>query len=297
MLETASDSLQVSSFTLNLTDITNVDLEHLHALSMSVGWPHRAEDWQFLREFGHGIAALDDIGRVLGSAMWFPYDADFATVGMVITSPRLQAKGAGQWLMERVLSRVDDRDLGLSATHAARRLYSSLNFKAEAIVYQCQGEAQEPPVFPISSDTLLRPLNPDELPQVTELDETAFGADRGPLLKRLLSHSQSVALIRNGRIKAFSFCRPFGRGHVIGPIVAATDEDAIAVVRPHVAAHKGTFLRIDTREKRGSFFGFLAHCGLSVFDTVTTMSLGRKWPPTAEGDAPKSYGLASHTLG
>jgi hypothetical protein len=92
---TASGSMQLDSFKLELTDIAKVDLRKLHALSMSVGWPHRAEDWQFLVEFGRGIAALDAIGRVLGSAMWFPYGDDFATMGMVITSPRLQANGAG----------------------------------------------------------------------------------------------------------------------------------------------------------------------------------------------------------
>ncbi|UVC12265.1 GNAT family N-acetyltransferase (plasmid) [Rhizobium sp. TH2] len=295
--ESASDSLQVSSFRLRLADIADVDLKHLHTLSIGVGWPHRAEDWQFLREVGKGVVAIDDIGRVLGSAMWFAYDTDFATVGMVITSPRLQAKGAGQWLMGHVRSRLDDRDLGLNATHAARRLYLSMNFKPEAIVYQCQGEAQDPPAFLSASDIVLRPIGPEELDTIADLDEIAFGANRRPLLEKLLSQSRSIALLRDGRIAAFSLCRPFGRGHVIGPVVAETDDDAIAVIRGHIIEHKGAFLRLDTREKKGPFFRFLDDCGLSVFDTVTSMSLGRKRPAVAQGASTKIYGLASHTLG
>ncbi|TGU31125.1 N-acetyltransferase, partial [bacterium M00.F.Ca.ET.152.01.1.1] len=95
--------------------------------SLSVGWPHRAEDWQFLRETGQGFVALDEIGRVLGSAMWFAHGAGLATVGMVITSPRLQTLGAAQWLMKRVFDRIPGCDLRLNATRAARRLYLSLD--------------------------------------------------------------------------------------------------------------------------------------------------------------------------
>ena len=299
MTPTASGSMQLDSFKLELTDIAKVDLEKLHALSISVGWPHRAEDWQFLLEFGHGIAALDSIGRVLGSAMWFPYGDDFATIGMVITSPRLQAKGAGQWFMEHLFRQVGDRSLGLSATHAARRLYLSLNFQPEAIVYQCQGEALAPPVVPLPAGSSLRPMDSTDLAAVAALDETAFGTDRSALHERLLARSKGVVLVRDGQIAAFSLCRRFGRGHVIGPVVAANDADAVAVVRPHVAEHVGSFLRLDTREKRGDFADFLGKCGLSVFDTVTSMSLGCTWPPSVHEDASmaRTYGLASHTLG
>ncbi|TIU57652.1 MAG: GNAT family N-acetyltransferase, partial [Mesorhizobium sp.] len=122
---------------MRIADIEDVELERLHALSLSVGWPHRAEDWQFLRGSGQGFVALDEIGRVLGSAMWFGHGSGFATVGMVITSPRLQTLGAGQWLMKRVFEKVGGRDLRLNATRAARRLYLSLDFQPEKTVYQC----------------------------------------------------------------------------------------------------------------------------------------------------------------
>src|SRR4051812_25142086 len=98
------ESRVVDVFELQLADIDSVDPAKLLALSIAVQWPHRAEDWQFLRSIGRGVVALDEIGRVLGSAMWFPYSDGFAAVGMVITSPRLQALGTGQWLMKRVMA-------------------------------------------------------------------------------------------------------------------------------------------------------------------------------------------------
>ncbi|WP_434730201.1 GNAT family N-acetyltransferase [Rhizobium binae] len=295
-----SESRFVDSFETRISDIDSVDIDKLHALSMSVAWPHRREDWQFLREFGQGIAAVDEIGRILGSAMWFPYDGRFATIGMVVTSPRLQANGAGQWLMGHALDQVAGRNLGLNATRAARRLYLSLGFVQEAPVFQCQGEAILPPDVELPPGAEVRGAEADDLEAIATLDRLAFGADRRLLLSRLLANSKGVVLIRAGRIEAFSLCRRFGRGHVIGPVVAGNDADAIAVVHPHAIEHAGAFLRLDTREKGGTFADFLSRCGLPIFDIVTTMSLGYPWLPVPGRRGthePKTYALVSQALG
>ncbi|WP_027510265.1 GNAT family N-acetyltransferase [Rhizobium sullae] len=301
MERTASESMVVDSVQMRIGDIAEAELDQLHALSIAVGWPHRAEDWQFLRRVGKGVVAMDDIGRVLGSAMWFPHGGNFATVGMVITSPRLQANGTGRWLMQHAFARLAGYTLGLNATRAARRLYLSLGFAAEKIVYQCQGEAHEPgPPGATPDGAHLRAIDIADLALLAELDRQAYGADRMPVLAGLLKHSKGFGLFRNDRLDAFSLCRPFGRGHVIGPVVANGDQDAIAVIRPHVSEHAGHFLRLDTRQKDGAFAAFLSRCGMPVFDTVTTMSLGKRWIPEDSlipEARPMTYALASQALG
>ncbi|OAP36358.1 GNAT family acetyltransferase [Sinorhizobium glycinis] len=293
-----TNSKRLDSFELTISDITDADLDALHALSMSVGWPHRAEDWQIVRELGKGVVARDAIGRVLGSAMWFDYAPDFTNIGMVITSPRLQMLGAGRWMMNHVLAQTGSRAIGLNATRSARRLYSSLGFIAERTVYQCNGEAVAPPDGSLPPGTRLRALARDDLDEIAALDVAAYRADRRPVLARLLEISKGVALVRGDQIAAFSLCRRFGRGHLIGPLVAANDEDAIAVTRPHVADHAGNFLRLDTRQKSGPFAEFLAQSGLPVYDTVTSMSLRRPWLPEEAGsEAPIIYALATQALG
>ncbi|TIS52459.1 GNAT family N-acetyltransferase [Mesorhizobium sp.] len=295
-----SGSLKIDTFSMRIGDIDGIDLDRLHAHSLSVGWPHRAEDWQFLRECGHGFVALDDIGRVLGSAMWFPHGADFATVGMVITSPRLQTLGAGQWLMKRVFDKVAGRNLRLNATRAARRLYLSLDFQPEKTVYQCQGV-----VHAIGSVGMgkahgeVRQLRAEHLSAIIPLDAAGFGVLREALVQKLLDQSVGYGLFDDGRLKAFALCRPFGRGHVVGPVVAQRDADAIAVVRPHVAEHSGGFLRVDTHMESGEFAAFLSHSGMPVFDTVLTMSMGKRLADYSVGGAtaPMTYALASQTLG
>jgi GNAT superfamily N-acetyltransferase len=285
---------------MRIAGIESVDLELLHALSISVGWPLRSEDLQFLRELGRGYVALDEIGRLTGSAMWFPHGDDFATIGMVITSPRLQTNGTGRWLMEHVLADCEGRELRLNATRAARRLYHSLGFQPVRTIYQCQGIARRPTDLPaLPEGAVVRRLGSEDLAAVAELDAKACGVARTVLIGKLLAHSVGYGLFRGGLLRAFALCRPFGKGHVVGPVVAEGDEEAIAVVQPHMADHPGHFLRLDTPLETGAFATFLLQSGLAVFDTVLAMSMpGNTGAAAVSAEpGPRLYGLASHALG
>jgi GNAT superfamily N-acetyltransferase len=295
-----SKSLAVDVFEMRLADIDTVDLAQLHALSIAVGWPHRAEDWQFMRGIGRGIVALDEIDRVLGSAMWFPYTETLAAVGMVITSPRLQALGTGQWLMKRIMAECEGRAFRLNATRAALRLYLSLDFNRQKTVFQCQGEANWPESWSRPSETAeLRPLVEADLARIIACDAQAYGVPWTKLITGLLQQSSGYGLFRSDQLAAFALCRRFGRGHVVGPVVASCDEDAIAVVAPHVVAHERHFLRLDTHLEAGPFRTFIERAGLSVYDTVTTLSLGAEFidPNRRHAGQPVTYALASQAFG
>lgn len=286
-------SVRLKSFELVARDIAEAEMSLLHALSMSVGWPHRPHDWELLLQSGRGLVAEDGIGRVFGTAMWFPHGEDFATIGMVITSPRTQTQGNGRWLMEQVLERCRGRSIGLNATHAAYNLYLSLGFETEATVYQCQGEvALNLPELP-APDGEIVPLSPDDFDAIAALDTEAFGTDRSRLLDLIVRNAVIYGLRRNGALVGYSCCREFGRGKVVGPIVAGNDRDAIQLAAVHLRELKGEFARIDTREKDGPFADFVAECRLGVFDTVTTMSKGRRFLDRKAGKA-WVYGLAAH---
>lgn len=289
---------QIDAFEMQIGDVASAELEQLHALSISVGWPHRPQDWQFLRDVGKGVVATDDIGRIMSSAMWFRQSPELATIGMVITSPRLQTQGAGLWLMEYALQDLEGVDLRLNATRAAKRLYLSLDFRPEKKVYQCQGIVTDA----LREQELLgdvRVLGPDDVTAVTTLDTAAFGVVRSGVIEKLMSNSRGYGLFRDGVLKAFALCRRFGRGHVVGPIVASDDEEAIAVLAPHIRDHQGRFLRLDTHFDTGDFALFVLRNGLTVFDTVLTMSRGKRLVDFATGGtrSPLTYSLASQTLG
>lgn len=288
-------SVRVKSFELVARDIGEVDVKLLHALSIAVGWPHRPKDWDLLRRAGHGIVAIDGIGRVFGSAMWFPHGKEFATIGLVITSPRTQAQGTGRWLMEQVFERCGNRNLSLNSTDAAYHLYLSMGFRKEAIVYQWQGEVvQTLPALPVL-DGDLSALASEKLDEITALDARAFGTNREKLLALLAQDASICTLRRAGKIVGYSMCREFGRGHVVGPIVASNDHDAIHLTAVHLKDLTGRFARVDTREQTGLFADFLQQSRLGITETVTTMSKGRRFL-NREENKPWVYGLAGHAL-
>jgi predicted N-acetyltransferase YhbS len=281
---------QLESYELTARPMRMEDVPALHPLSIGVQWPHRPEDWAMLIRLGQGVVAEDEIGRVVGSAMWWPMGPDLARICMVITTPRLQEQGAARWLMQQIAGPIGARDKVLTATRAALRLYLSLGFRPGLTVHQHQGiVAETPTVVPGA-----RPMTAADEAAVRALDAAAFTAERRAVLDELLAASEGTVLERRGEIVGFALCRRFGRGHVVGPVVAASEADALALVTPHVAAHVGRFLRLDTLEAEGPFRAYLEACGLSLYDTLTLMSLGRDRAPVGPA---KIYGLASHSLG
>jgi len=290
------ESFNLETYTVGLEDIGNIEIDDLQSLSVGVRWPHRANDWEMLRKVGHGIAAVDRIGRVLGSAMWFDSEPSFATVGMVITTPRLQVHGAATWLMKHVLDELGDRRVGLNATRAATRLYRSLGFDEECPVFQHQARIELPAQAPSPEGVLIEQMQSRHLEAIFDLDRRAYGADRSRILHALAPMSDITVLLRGGDVHAYAFCRPSGRGSVIGPVIAFTDDDAASVVHPHVLTRVGQFVRLDTRAESGHFPQYLASCGLPVADSVMTMSCRGRWI-TYEKDRPTMFGLASQALG
>lgn len=288
-------SVRLKSFELVARDINDVDVDLLHALSISVRWPHRPKDWELLRRVGRGIVAVDGIGRVFGSAMWFPQGDDFATIGLVITTPRAQAQGGGRWLMDQVLEQCGAHNLALNATHAAYPLYVSLGFTSEAIVNMRQEVAPQtlPPLPPLDGE--LSELPRDRLSGISALDARAFGSDRSRVLALLSANASVSVLSRGGEVVGYSMRREFGRGFVIGPVVARNDQDAVHLTAIHLKRLAGQFVRVDTRERDGLFAEFLQQSGLGIAETVTTMSKGRRFL-NREDNGPWVYGLAGHAL-
>jgi len=285
----AAPTITLDSYELALSPMTVEDVPLLHELSIGVSWPHRPKDWELLISLGEGFVARDPIGRILGSAMWFPMGHRLASIGMVITSPRLQDHGAGRWLMHHILDRVASRGKVLSATKAAYRLYLSLAFEPRQTVYQHQGIVTKLPDGPTSA----RPSRKEDIEAIIALDAAAYGADRSPVFERILPVSEGTVIERAGRVRGFALRREFGRGHVVGPVVAETEEDAIALIRPHVAAFKDRFLRVDTRAEEGPLRRFLDEAGMPLYDTVTTMTRGEVPPPGPV----MTYGLVNQALG
>ncbi|MFK3780518.1 GNAT family N-acetyltransferase [Agrobacterium sp. NPDC089420] len=272
--------LKVDSFELRTVDIADVEANHLHALSMAVGWRYHANEWCFLRQCGIGLAALDEIDRVVATAMLFPYDQAFATLGMVIVSPRLQGQGVAPWLVRQLVAKHPAAALRLNATEVSRRLFSGLGFtgdteKVHLLRGKARGSAETPQP---GKRQRIEPLSQDHLPAVEDLDRAAFGVSRRTVLQRLLRENNGYGLFEADRLVAFALRRAAGRGHIVGPVVADDETDAIVLVRRHLVDLDGQLVRLDTVRDDGLLTDFLAQSGLVAIETLTTMSKNTPQP-------------------
>ncbi|MBV9247858.1 MAG: GNAT family N-acetyltransferase, partial [Acetobacteraceae bacterium] len=98
----------------------------------------------------------------------------------------------------------------------------------------------------------------------------------------------------DGRVIGFAYCRSFGRGAVVGPIIAGDEAMALALVAPFLSRHAGGFLRVDIPEDAPALARLLEEGGLFPAGRATTMIRGRK--PRHSGHA-RVFGLISQGIG
>lgn len=268
------------------------DAEACSALSRAVGWPHRAEDCAMAIALGHGLVAT--IGdEVVATGMWWPYGESHATVGMIIVSPDHQGAGIGRRLVQGLLAQAKDRSLMLNATAAGQPLYERLGFVPCGGITQHHGEVFDVAAPVLATGTALRAARPSDAPQIGRLDQAASGLPRGPLLASLLERGECVILERAGRAVGFSVLRRFGRGHVVGPVVAESDGDAQALMAHWLQGRRGQFMRIDI--PNGSpLAGWLTGHGLKPAGDVVAMVRGVL--PVVQ-DPLRVHALANQALG
>lgn len=281
--------INLESYDLLQMEMKAEHLDGLHALSASIGWPHRKSDWAMNLAAGDGIVAVDESGRIHGSAMYFTLGGDVSAVGMVIAHPRLKLEGLATRLMADIVERTEDRPVFLNACNDSVPFYRSLGALATGPVFQHQGIVG--PVSP--SKSRCRPAEALDLPQIVDCDADAHGVDRSTLLLELWRVSETVVIERRGRVRGFAMRRQFGRGHLIGPIIAEKEGDAIALVEAFLADLPGSFVRVDTRVKHGPFRQYLETSGLVPVMNVVNMTLGQL--PSRGSNA--VFGLSSHSTG
>lgn len=241
---------------INLVSFTAEHIDGALALSRQAKWPHRAEDWHMGQHLSRGIAAVDEAGRVVGTILMTPYGEECATINMVIVDEALRGRGLGRKLMDQAMALAGDRSLRLIATAEGLPLYRKLGFVAEGEIFQHQGHVADlAPMGDVEAATA------DDFSAIRALDRAAFGADRGTLLDVLSAVAQVAVIRRNGRVEAYGALRAFGRGDLIGPVVASSAEDAKSLISALALRKSAAFLRVDTNEASG-LTGWLSHIGL-----------------------------------
>jgi predicted N-acetyltransferase YhbS len=274
---------------IELQDFGPDHIEGAVALSRQENWPHRPQDWQMALQLSSGAVALDDQRRVAGTILVTPYGWDCAMINMVIVDRNARGKGLGRRLMEQAFALAGDRPLRLVATADGMPLYQKLGFAPSGTILQHQGN-----VVALGAPKGVEVASANDVPNIKALDRDAYGADREALIDALAERGEFAVIRRNGAIEAYAVIRPFGRGEVIGPVIAENADDAKALIGFFAAARPGAFLRVDTDSRTG-IGGWLAEIGLVHVGGGVAMDRPAKNGPAQA--RPKVYALANQALG
>lgn len=268
------------------------DIKPAHGLSLAVHWPHRLADWQFSFRLGNGIVAERD-GDMVGTALNWHWGPAHATLGLVIVDPRCQGRRVGLRLMQALLDGLGDRSILLHATAAGRGLYERLGFVRTGEVRQHQGPATSAPLVALEPGWRLRPADNNDVFKLMQLDAQARGMPREGLITALLAEADTVVLDEDGHARGFAMLRRFGRGLIIGPVVAPDAEGAKALIAHLVGLSAGRFVRIDVDFDSG-LTEWLETLGLLRVDAPTEMIRGAVPEPVA---GVRRFALVTQALG
>ncbi len=251
-------------------------------LSQAVGWPHRVEDWALTLSVSEGVVALSD-GAVVGTALCSTF-GDVAAMNMIIVDAAMRGRGLGRVLMEQIIALGGARELRLVATADGLPLYEKLGFVPCGEILQHQGIARATlPDHPVSTGTLA------DAERLVAMDTKASGLSRADLIAAIAKKGEVLVADRG-----IALLRDFGRGCVLGPVVAQDDATARALVAEAARRCDGQFLRVDLPAQRG-----LAACAedlglVHVGGGIAMHRAPRSVPPSEDF---RTYALASQALG
>ncbi len=239
-----------------------------------------------------GFVAEHD-GQLVGVAFTC-HQGDWSSIGLVIVRDDHQGKGIGRHLMRLCLDATAPRTPILNATELGAPLYQSLGFVDFARIQQHQGVADLSGLAPAKDDVPIRTLGATDHAELIRLANAGSGLDRTAVLTDLLHDAeQAVGIEHAGQLQGIALLRRFGRGHIVGPVVAGDVNQAQRLIEHLLQQIPGLFVRFD----------ILADCGLAAWleslslpcvDRAPRMVLGT--PPAANPDV-QQFALVTQAIG
>lgn len=272
--------------------MTEYDLPAAYGLTQVVRWAHRLEDWQFMHRVGTGFVA-EESGALVGTGLCWKFGESHASLGMIVVSPERQGKGIGRELMRVILEELGDRCVLLTATPAGQPLYENLGFVSTGSVDHHEGTMLQTAPTALPAGECIRPVAASDLHELAALARHALGMPREEMIAQLLNVAEGVLIEKDGKALGFSMIRRFGRGYVIGPMVAPDAERAKALIAHWAEAYIGSFVRVDVTGESG-LSAWVETLGLALVKSSVRMARGQA--PVSDGTV-SQYAILSQAIG
>jgi GNAT superfamily N-acetyltransferase len=215
-------------------------------LSDSARWNQTADDWAFFTAHGDAFCIRDseDANAPIATAVALPYGAGVGWISMVLVDVRHRHRGHATRLLAACVDalRIAGRAAVLDATPDGAAVYRRAGFVAGFGFDRWQGEVQGGNGPPGESV-----LDEGSRDAVLALDRATSALDRSALLGSVLARPLTSAWLA-GDASGFAVLRAGRRAQQLGPIVAADEEAAIALLGRALDAATGlVFIDVPSR--------------------------------------------------
>jgi GNAT superfamily N-acetyltransferase len=259
------------------------------ALATDRGWLPEKRKWQLLLDTAEvfGVDAPDGQG-LAGSVTLARYGplasggTARASVGMMLVASRYGRRGLGRTLMTHLLGAAGPgTTVTLFATAMGRPLYERLGFKPVGRSVTFTGSFRPGPERGAGISTHLA-IKAD-LPELLTIDQTAFGADRSHIIRRLPSFAEKIISSRTPRAARSptgyaAIWRSGETMRVIGPVIAPDGAAARHLITELAATARGQ-VRLDLDPDRPELPAWAEARGLALRGENTVMAYGPWNPP------------------
>jgi GNAT superfamily N-acetyltransferase len=274
-----------TSEALRIDDLGLADIDGGMVLSTEAGWNQTADDWRRFIVGGRAIGVRDGDGRLVASAAALPYDGPFGFVGMVLVTESWRRRGIATRLVDRCVEALQGERLVpvLDATADGAKVYARQGFLPQFTFDRWQGTLAG---SSSAKDAVADPAS------LAGLDAAAFGAARPALLRDFVGRPGTIVTMAEAG-DGFAMLRHGRRALQAGPVVAATESGALALLR-RLFATAGGALFIDVPSIWAGIARWLADAGFTIQRSFTRMALGRAEP---FGDPSRLFAVAGPEFG
>jgi GNAT superfamily N-acetyltransferase len=275
-------------------------------LKAIAGWNQTEADWRlFLSLNPAGCFVAEDRGRIAGTVTTTDYGEAIAWIGMVLVDPDFRRQGIATRLTLRAIESVTPGcTIKLDATPLGQQVYEPLGFQTESTLYRLTiGAAPSLELTPQPNPTpeaevaqTISALAVSDLAMVGELDRLTFGADRLGLLSIWATAQPQTAwqCHYRGALRGYCLGRPGTNFYQLGPLVAETPAEAIALAGAALGQVAGQPVVIDAPAAQTAFLAWLAGLGFERQRSFARMVYGQNHHP---GQPEKVFAAAGPEFG
>jgi GNAT superfamily N-acetyltransferase len=261
------------------------------ALSTEVGWNQTPDDWSLFFRHGTVFGLRDANGTPVATGAILPYPSGFAWISLVLVTASRRRARIGTHILESCCTELQQRGLVavLDATPAGERVYRPLGFEPIFKLSRWQGEGRGTRgVLPAG----VQPMTESALDAVAAIDAAVFGADRKFLLTNFFRRAPQAAFMTESA-DGFVFARPGRLATQIGPVVATSEESAVALLDAALDAVTGPVF-LDLCDRWSKLVDHVERQGFSVQRPLLRMALHHRVP---FGDVERTFVVAGPEFG